>query len=117
MIYIRKIYSSVYTGESEHGHSADDMITVLNPDPLSLDATIEEPARLESGNWRVSCTSSCEASILRDIQYTGATEAAIPLTGDELAEAANEAARANHEVAAMSRAMYRLVTQGASAGE
>lgn len=120
MIYLHKSYSCVFspapdeTGQA-HGHSARGTVRVEDPDALALDAVSEEPARLASGAWRVSCTPACEAHLLKYVQYTGVSEKSIPLTGDEEREAQAESQRSQVQVAQMARALDQVIRAGATA--
>lgn len=115
MIVLHKSYGSLFVGETGHVHLPGDAIKVHDPENLDLEATEEEPARLESGAWRVLCTPECEQAILRSVQYSAPSEKGLPLTSDEELTARAEEKRGNVEIANLARAMHTLVRAGAPA--
>jgi hypothetical protein len=111
-VFLHRTYTSVYTSEG-HTHAAGDTVTVTGDDALDLSGSAEEPARLASGTWRVSCTHACEQDILtHTAPYSGTSEKGIPLTKDEEVQAQAEEKRGNVEVANLARAMHSLVRAG-----
>ena len=119
MIYLHKSYSAVFSPAPNeegraHGHAARGTVRVHDPDAISLEETAEEPARLKNGTWRISCTPECEAHLLKHIQFSGASEKAIPLTGDEEREAQVESQRSQVQVAQMARALDQVIRAGAA---
>jgi hypothetical protein len=114
MLFCHRSYTSIYSPEG-HIHTPQDTIKVPDPEALDLDGVREEPALLASGTWRIDCTPACEQGIQKTVQYVGASEKAIPLTGDENREAERESARSQVEVAQMAKALTQLAKAGASA--